>query len=84
MDPAEAAARLERHGPNEVEPPPQESQLLMFIRHMLGGFALLLWAGALACFVAYGVQLSMQGTPQMDNVRAATSPHQMDGNCSLI
>eukprot|EP01095_Lingulamoeba_sp_RSL-Kostka_P006425 TRINITY_DN2011_c0_g1_i1.p1 TRINITY_DN2011_c0_g1~~TRINITY_DN2011_c0_g1_i1.p1 ORF type:complete len:1031 (-),score=418.97 TRINITY_DN2011_c0_g1_i1:329-3421(-) len=44
---------LARDGPNKLQPPPQTPNLIKFLEHLLGGFALLLWVGAFLCFIGY-------------------------------
>lgn len=36
---------------------------------MFGGFSMLLWTGAVLCFLAYGIQAAMEDEPANDNVR---------------
>lgn len=36
---------------------------------MFGGFSMLLWTGAILCFLAYGIQAAMEDEPANDNVR---------------
>lgn len=36
---------------------------------MFGGFSMLLWTGAILCFLAYGIQAAMEEEPANDNVR---------------
>ena len=60
--------RLQRDGRNAITPPPQTPEIIKFAKNMLGGFSMLLWMGAILCFVAYGVQeASSRGGP-LDNV----------------
>ena len=35
---------------------------------MFGGFSMLLWTGAILCFLAYGIQAAMEDEPANDNV----------------
>jgi sodium/potassium-transporting ATPase subunit alpha len=51
----EAAMRLERDGPNMLTPPPRTPLWVKFLEHLFGGFALLLWAGSVLCFIVYGI-----------------------------
>ena len=48
--------RLKRDGPNALTPPKQVPEIVKFLVNMFGGFAMLLWAGALLCFIAYGIE----------------------------
>lgn len=42
---------------------------LLFFFQMFGGFSMLLWTGAILCFLAYGIQAAMEDEPANDNVR---------------
>ena len=53
---AKAASNLARDGPNALTPPPQTPEWVKFCRNLFGGFAMLLWTGAILCFVAYTIQ----------------------------
>ena len=64
---AEAAARLKRDGPNALTPPAKTPEWLKFLKVMFGGFAALLWAAAVACFVAVGIDMARGETQNMDN-----------------
>jgi len=56
-----AADRLELYGLNELTPPVSTSEWVKFGRTLVGGFALLLWAGAVLCSMAYVVQYIQMG-----------------------
>jgi sodium/potassium-transporting ATPase subunit alpha len=45
----EAKSRLERDGPNALTPPVRTPKWVKFLKIMFGGFAALLWAGAVLC-----------------------------------
>jgi sodium/potassium-transporting ATPase subunit alpha len=68
-----SAKRQPIDGKNELTPPPEKAEWLKFAEQMFGGFATLLWIGAVLCFIAYGVQVgnvdpeSEEGPPQ-DNL----------------
>merc|ERR1719159_886933 len=47
---------LANHHPNALTPPPSTWWFWVFCSHMLGGFSLLLWAGAILCFISYGIR----------------------------
>lgn len=51
-----AKQRLKRDGLNALTPPKQTSEWIKFFHHLFGGFSLLLWAGAILCFIAYTIQ----------------------------
>jgi sodium/potassium-transporting ATPase subunit alpha len=52
---AEADSRLARDGLNQLSPPKTTPEWIIFLQHMSGFFSLLLWAGGILCFIAYGV-----------------------------
>ena len=70
-----AAEILEETGYNELTPPKEIPEWLKLLRSMTEGFALLLWAGGILCFIAYGVQCEEMkgGEVPVDNV--STSYH---------
>jgi sodium/potassium-transporting ATPase subunit alpha len=45
------------HGFNTLTPAPKTSEWIKFLKTLFGGFALLLWSGALLCFFAYAIQV---------------------------
>ena len=47
---------LLRDGPNSITPPRQVPAIVKFLKQMFGGFAALLWFGAILCFIAYTIQ----------------------------
>ncbi|XP_037944797.1 sodium/potassium-transporting ATPase subunit alpha-like [Teleopsis dalmanni] len=47
---------LKRDGRNALSPPKQTSAFVRLLEQMFGGFALLLWIGAILCIVAYIIQ----------------------------
>jgi len=64
-----AAHVLERDGPNELTPPKTTPEWVKFCKQLFGGFALLLWLGAILCFIAYSIQASAMEHVPGDNVR---------------
>jgi sodium/potassium-transporting ATPase subunit alpha len=42
---------------------------LKFLHTLFAGFSMLLWVGAVLCFIAYGVEASTSDHPPIDNVR---------------
>jgi sodium/potassium-transporting ATPase subunit alpha len=56
----------ERDGPNALTPPPKTPEWIKFMTCLFGGFALLLWLGAVLCFVAYSIQVGWVYYVQMD------------------
>lgn len=63
-----AKAVLAHDGPNALTPPKQVPEWVKFARQMFGGFALLLWAGSILCFLAYGIQVGTVDYPPLDNL----------------
>ena len=64
---------LERDGPNELTPPKTIPEWVKFCKQLFGGFALLLWIGAVLCFIAYSIQTSAMEHASKDNVSAHLS-----------
>ena len=64
-----AAEVLERDGPNELSPPKTTPEWVKFCKQLFGGFSMLLWIGAILCYVAYSIQASTYEDPPGDNVR---------------
>ncbi|KAK7863673.1 hypothetical protein R5R35_003074 [Gryllus longicercus] len=65
---AKAKEVLERDGPNALTPPKQTPEWVKFCKNLFGGFALLLWIGAILCFIAYSIQASTVEDPSDDNL----------------
>ncbi|NWI65720.1 AT1A1 ATPase, partial [Todus mexicanus] len=65
---ARAAEILARDGPNALTPPPTTPEWVKFCRQLFGGFSLLLWIGALLCFLAYTIQSLTEEEPNNDNL----------------
>jgi len=60
---------LARDGSNQLTPPKTTPEWIKFCKQMFGGFAILLWLGAVLCFLAYSIQASTSEHPPGDNVR---------------
>merc|ERR1719391_1671857 len=60
---SEAKLRLERDGPDLLSSPGKTPEWLRFLKVMFSGFAALLWAAAILCFVA----TAMQAYHNLDN-----------------
>ena len=60
---------LSRDGPNQLTPPRTTPEWIKFCKQMFGGFAILLWIGAVLCFLAYSIQATTTEHPPGDNVR---------------
>ncbi|NXA69949.1 AT1A3 ATPase, partial [Mohoua ochrocephala] len=58
---------LARDGPNALTPPPTTPEWVKFCRQLFGGFSILLWIGAILCFLAYGIQAGTEDEPSNDN-----------------
>ncbi|NXS60884.1 AT1A1 ATPase, partial [Brachypteracias leptosomus] len=65
---ARAAEILARDGPNALTPPPTTPEWVKFCRQLFGGFSLLLWIGAILCFLAYAIQSLTEEEPNNDNL----------------
>uniref|UniRef100_A0A8D0AMS6 Sodium/potassium-transporting ATPase subunit alpha n=1 Tax=Sander lucioperca TaxID=283035 RepID=A0A8D0AMS6_SANLU len=64
---AKAAEYLIRDGPNALTPPPTTPEWVKFCRQLFGGFSILLWTGAILCFLAYAIQAATEDEPAGDN-----------------
>jgi len=58
----------EKYGLNCLTPPPTTPEWVKFLKNLFGGFALLLWIGAILCFVAYFIQATTMESPPDDNL----------------
>ncbi|KAJ1175238.1 hypothetical protein NDU88_000529 [Pleurodeles waltl] len=65
---ARAAEYLARDGPNSLTPPKGTPEIIKFLKQMVGGFSLLLWAGAILCEIAYIIQYAGDPTTARDNL----------------
>ncbi|VFV18358.1 sodium potassium-transporting [Lynx pardinus] len=65
---SKAQAMLARDGPNALTPPPTTPEWVKFCRQLFGGFSILLWIGAILCFLAYGFQAGTEDDPSGDNL----------------
>uniref|UniRef100_A0A4W5PHI8 Sodium/potassium-transporting ATPase subunit alpha n=1 Tax=Hucho hucho TaxID=62062 RepID=A0A4W5PHI8_9TELE len=65
---AKAAEYLDRDGPNALTPPPTTPEWVKFCRQLFGGFSILLWTGAILCFLAYAIQAATEDEPAGDNL----------------
>uniref|UniRef100_A0A8C4IMI8 Sodium/potassium-transporting ATPase subunit alpha n=2 Tax=Eupercaria TaxID=1489922 RepID=A0A8C4IMI8_DICLA len=65
---AKAAEYLARDGPNALTPPPTTPEWVKFCRQLFGGFSILLWIGAILCFLAYAIQAATEDEPAGDNL----------------
>ena len=53
----QAVKNQEKYGPNALTPPPTTPEWIKFCRNLFSGFAMLLWVGAILCFIAYTIQV---------------------------
>ncbi|XP_071777684.2 sodium/potassium-transporting ATPase subunit alpha-2 [Centroberyx gerrardi] len=65
---ARAAEVLARDGPNALTPPPTTPEWVKFCRQLFGGFSILLWIGAILCFLAFSIQVATEDEPANDNL----------------
>lgn len=67
---SESAAKmvLERDGPNALTPIKTVPEWIKFLKQLLGGFQILLWTGAVLCFLAYSIQASTYDDVPGDNL----------------
>ena len=68
LTPERARDVLLRDGPNQLTPPKTTPEWVKFCKLLFGGFSLLLWIGAILCFIAYSIQRSAYEDPPGDNV----------------
>uniref|UniRef100_A0A8D0AYL4 Sodium/potassium-transporting ATPase subunit alpha n=1 Tax=Sander lucioperca TaxID=283035 RepID=A0A8D0AYL4_SANLU len=59
---------LARDGPNALTPPPTTPEWVKFCKQLFGGFSMLLWIGAILCFLAYSIQAVSEDEPANDNL----------------
>ncbi|VDP69100.1 unnamed protein product [Echinostoma caproni] len=64
----QAKTRLERDGPNALTPPKTTPEWVKFCKQLFGGFSLLLWFGAVLCFIAFSIESSTYEEPPKDNL----------------
>merc|ERR1711970_1106232 len=64
----QVAKGIREHGLNQLTPPPTTPEWIKFCQCLFSGFAMLLWFGAILCFVAYGIQASAYEEPPDDNL----------------
>merc|ERR1739838_516363 len=65
---AKAAEFLARDGPNALTPPKTTPEWIKFAKNLFGGFATLLWIGAILCFCTYALEASRMEHPNVDNL----------------
>jgi len=63
-----AERNLARDGPNALTPPKTTPEWVKFLKQLFGGFAMLLWIGAVLCFFAYGIRTINEEDPSLDEL----------------
>ncbi|BFZ00283.1 hypothetical protein BsWGS_03322 [Bradybaena similaris] len=64
----QAAENLVKYGYNELTPPKTTPEWVKFMRTMFTGFSLLLWLGAILCYIAYAISLIEVEGGEKDNL----------------
>merc|ERR1711910_163279 len=64
----QVAKGIREHGLKQLTPPPTTPEWIKFCQCLFSGFAVLLWFGAILCFLAYGIQASAYEEPPDDNL----------------
>merc|ERR1712073_245298 len=59
---------IAEYGLNQLTPPPTTPEWIKFCQCLFSGFAMLLWFGAILCFLAYGIQATAYEEPPDDNL----------------
>jgi sodium/potassium-transporting ATPase subunit alpha len=54
---AQVKINAEKYGPNALTPPQTTPEWVKLCKNLFSGFAMLLWIGAILCFVAYTIQV---------------------------
>ena len=57
-----------KYGLNRLTPPPTTPEWVKFCKQLFGGFSLLLWGGAILCFITYSIQAASLEDPADDNL----------------
>ncbi|XP_066495359.1 potassium-transporting ATPase alpha chain 2 [Tiliqua scincoides] len=65
---ARAAEILARDGLNALTPPKSTPEIIKFLKQMVGGFSILLWFGAILCWIAFGIQYIEKDSGAFDNL----------------
>merc|ERR1711981_862415 len=64
----QVAKGIAEYGLNQLTPPKTTPEWVKFCQCLFSGFAMLLWFGAILCFLAYGIQASAYEEPPDDNL----------------
>merc|ERR1711962_1142499 len=59
---------IAEYGRNQLTPPPTTPEWIKFCQCLFSGFAMLLWFGAILCFIAYSIQATAYEEPPDDNL----------------
>merc|ERR1719334_2203583 len=59
---------MARDGPNALRPPKTTPEWVKFCKQLFGGFAMLLWIGAILCFIAHSITAATYEDPSPDNL----------------
>ena len=65
---SQAKQILLRDGPNALSPPKTTPEWVKFCKNLFGGFAMLLWIGAILCFLAYSITAATYDDAPKDNL----------------
>merc|ERR1712179_546395 len=65
---SQAQTNLAQYGLNQLTPPKTTPEWVKFCQCLFSGFAMLLWFGAILCFLAYGIQATAYEEPPDDNL----------------
>ncbi|KAE9548777.1 hypothetical protein FO519_008015 [Halicephalobus sp. NKZ332] len=65
---AKADEVFARDGPNSLSPPRTTPEWIKFCKNLFGGFAMLLWIGAVLCYIAYSVDYFTMEYASKDNL----------------
>merc|ERR1719211_987701 len=68
MTAGQAKINQDQYGPNALTPPPTTPEWVKFCKNLFSGFAMLLWIGAILCFIAYTIQALNYEEPPDDNL----------------
>lgn len=68
----EAKRIYQRDGPNSLTPPKSIPWWVTLLKHMFQGFSMLLWAGAMLCYIAYLIEFSTSEDAAEDNLWLGT------------
>ncbi|CAG7834151.1 unnamed protein product [Allacma fusca] len=68
LDDSQVKRNLEKYGKNQLTPPKKDPLWLKFVKTLVGGFQLLLWAGSFLSFAAYITQCFQKTDPPSDNL----------------